>query len=145
MTARKPGRGKKYFTVAEANSALPLVRAIVQDIVELATSLRDRQERLLRMSEGGRLDEAHREEMEMLQAELERAQERMREFVQELNALGVELKDYYMGLVDFPAWQDGREVYLCWRLGEADVAHWHEIDAGFAGRQKLTAQAGTKP
>ena len=60
----------------------------------------------------------------------------MKDFVQELNALGVELKDYYTGLVDFPGWMNGHEVYLCWRLGEPEVAHWHELDAGFAGRQE---------
>ncbi len=42
----------------------------------------------------------------------------MKDYVQELHALGVELKDYYTGLVDFPAWMNGHEVYLCWRLGE---------------------------
>jgi hypothetical protein len=44
-------------------------------------------------------------------------------------------------LIDFPAWMNGREVYLCWRLGEPDVGHWHELDAGFAGRKKLSGEA----
>ena len=52
-------------------------------------------------------------------------------------AAGIELKDYFTGLIDFPCRMDGREVYLCWRLGEPEVGHWHELDAGFAGRQKL--------
>ena len=64
-------------------------------------------------------------------------QDRLREYEEELNNLGVLLKDYHTGLVDFPCWMDDHEVYLCWRLGEDEVAHWHEIDAGFAGRQKL--------
>ena len=61
----------------------------------------------------------------------------MHEYERELEQLGVELKDYYTGLIDFPCWMDGREVYLCWRLGEPDVAHWHEVTEGFAGRQTL--------
>ena len=61
----------------------------------------------------------------------------MHEYEQELKNLGIELKDYYTGLIDFPCWMDGREVYLCWRLGEPEVAYWHELEAGFAGRQKL--------
>jgi hypothetical protein len=134
--------GKKYFTVAEANATLPLVRAVVRDITELARGWRERQERLNRIQPGkrGSLSEAHQEELLQVHAEYERDQERMREFEQELKQLGVELKDYFTGLIDFPAWLDGREVYLCWRLGEPAVDHWHELEAGFAGRQKLVPE-----
>ena len=65
----------------------------------------------------------------------------MHEYEHELQQLGVELKDYFTGLIDFPCWMDGREVYLCWRLGEPEVGHWHELDDGFAGRQKLLTLA----
>ncbi len=141
MSTNKRKRGKKYFTAAEANATLPLVRSIVKDITELAVSLRDRHERLTRLGGDRRvLGEAYQEEMQTLQDDLDRAQDQMKDYVQELHALGVELKDYYTGLVDFPAWMNGHEVYLCWRLGEPEVAHWHELDAGFAGRQKLTAE-----
>ena len=61
----------------------------------------------------------------------------MHDYEGELRGLGVELKDYDIGLVDFPCWMTNREVCLCWKLGEADVGYWHEMDAGFAGRQKL--------
>jgi hypothetical protein len=76
-----------------------------------------------------------------VQAEFERDQERIQGYVQELHNLGVELKDYVTGLIDFPCWMDNREVYLCWRLGEPEVAHWHEVEAGFQGRRKLMADA----
>ena len=137
MTA--PEIGKKYFTVAEANSTLPLVRAIVRDVTELAAELRERHERLNRIKPGGRfrLSEAHDEELQQVQAELERGQEKMAEYVRELQQLGVELKDYTTGLIDFPSIMNGRVVYLCWRLGEPEVAHWHELEAGFMGRQRL--------
>src|SRR5262249_46388950 len=142
-TSNKRVRGKKYFTVGEANATLPLVRAIVKDVTELARDLRERHERLSRVRppERGMIGDAYQEELQLVQAELERDQERMQEYEQELKNLGVELKDYYTGLIDFPCWMDNREVYLCWRLGEAEVAHWHEVDAGFAGRQKLMADA----
>ncbi len=143
MAVKKPVQGKKYFTVTEANAALPLVGVIVRDITELARDLRERHERLARVrpSERGTLGDAHREEVQLVQAEFERDQERMQEFEQELKNLGVELKDYYTGLIDFPCWMNNHEIYLCWRLGEPDVAHWHEIEAGFAGRQKLLVDA----
>ncbi|HMC67246.1 MAG TPA: DUF2203 domain-containing protein [Gemmataceae bacterium] len=138
--AKKRVRGKKkYFTVAEANAALPLVRAVVSDITQLAQELRDRHERLSRVvpPERKMIGEAYREELEQVRADFERDQERMQEYVQELHKLGVELKDYFTGLVDFRCRLEDREVYLCWRLGEPEVAHWHELDAGFAGRKKL--------
>jgi hypothetical protein len=138
-----PKTGKKFFTVAEANNALPLVRAIVRDITDLARELRDRHERLNRLRPGDRfrLSDAHEEELQQVQAELERGQERMDEYVRELGQIGVELKDYFTGLIDFPSLRNGRPVYLCWRLGEAEVAYWHELEAGFAGRQKLVPDA----
>src|SRR5712692_3492570 len=143
MTVSKPVTGKKYFTVAEANAALPLVRAIVRDIAELARSLKERHERLQRVRphQRGALGEAYEEESLQVQAEFERDQERMREYERELKELGVELKDYFRGLIDFPCWMANREVYLCWRQGEAEVAYWHELEAGFAGRQKLLPDA----
>jgi hypothetical protein len=142
MSKSKPRRGKKYYTAAEANVALPLVRAIVRDISELASELRERYERLsASRPERGAMSDLHREEWQHVEEEFERGQERLRDYQQELEKLGILLKDPYSGLVDFPCWMDGHEVYLCWRLGEPEVAHWHEIDAGFAGRQKLLAGA----
>ncbi len=136
MAVKRPAKDKKFFTVAEANAALPLARAIVRDITELAQSLREHYGRL---SDGkGRLGEAHQEELQQV---IERDQGRMKEYVEELQHLGIELKDYHTGLIDFPSWRDNREVYLCWKLGEPEVAHWHELEAGFAGRQKIPAAA----
>ncbi len=140
MAARKQP-GKRYFTVSEANATLPYVRAVVRDVTELAAQLRERHERLVRLRPGerGGMTEAHREETLQAQADLERGQERMQEYEEELRKIGVELKDYFTGLIDFPSIMDGREVYLCWRLGEPEVGHWHELEAGFAGRRKLMA------
>jgi hypothetical protein len=141
MATKRHSPGKKYFTAAEANAMLPLVRAIVADIAELAHELRERHERLTHIPPARRnaLTDAHKEELELVEAEMERGQERMREFEKELRQLGVEMKDYFTGLIDFPCLMNGREVYLCWRLGEPEVQHWHELEDGFAGRQKLLA------
>jgi hypothetical protein len=139
MKAQKHSTAKKFYTVDEANATLPLVRSILRDITELAQELRERNERLSRVKvpTPSAMGDAHREELEEMQAELERGQERMREYEQELKNLNVELKDYVTGLIDFPCWMDGRAVYLCWRLGEPEISFWHEIDSGFAGRKKL--------
>lgn len=143
MRKRKVKPAKKFFTPAEANATLPLVRAIIRDVTELAASLRDRHERLQRAQPEQNtpgLGE-HLDELRVAQADFEREQERLSEYQQELQKLGVELKDPFKGLVDFPCWMENREVCLCWHHGEPEVAHWHEIDAGFAGRQKLMVDA----
>jgi len=142
MVSSKPGRRRKYFTPAQANATLPLVRAIVQDITELARSIRDRHDRLTRIWGGPKtsLGDAYQEELQQIQAALDRDQEKMLEFETELNGLGIELKDYGRGLIDFPSMRDDREVYLCWQLGEPEVAYWHELDAGYAGRQRIMAE-----
>jgi hypothetical protein len=137
MNAQKKSR-KKFYTVEEANAALPLLRSILRDVTELAQELRERHDRLARIPvAAGSGKNPYSEEMDEIQADLERGQEKMHEYEEELKNLHVELKDYYTGLVDFPCWMEDRAVYLCWRLGEPEVAHWHELDAGFAGRQKL--------
>jgi hypothetical protein len=143
MPRRKPDRDKKYFTAEQANRALPLVRAIVSDVAALAAELRGLQERLAKSQQPRRkdgLEGAYAEEWQHAQHQLQQGAARMEEYLDELRELGVELKGWD-GLVDFPCWMDDREVYLCWKLGEPEVAHWHEIDAGFAGRQKLLATA----
>jgi hypothetical protein len=137
-TASRKRPKKKLYSVAEANAVLPLLRAILRDVTTLANDLRERYERLQRLQQTeGRLDQAHQEEVQQLIEEFERGQEKMHEYEHELEKLGIELKDYYTGLVDFRHMHEGREVYLCWRLGEPDVAHWHELNSGFSGRQKL--------
>jgi hypothetical protein len=134
------GRTRKYFTIDQANATLPLVRAIVGDIAELTRSLRERQDRLSRLqaTTPRGMGDVYREELDQARAEFDRDQERLADYAQELAGLGVELKDCDTGLVDFLSRMNGREVYLCWRLGEPEVEHWHELQAGFAGRKKLT-------
>jgi hypothetical protein len=142
MKSQKRARRHKYFTVAEANTMLPLLRSILRDVTELANSLRDRQDRLKRLRQDSKtLGQSYHEELEQVEAGLDQDQEQMHNYIQELHDLGVELKDPFTGLIDFRAILDEREVYLCWRLGEAEVAHWHELDSGFAGRQPIMENA----
>lgn len=133
---------RQYFSVASANQTLPLVRAIVSDIVELYGEVRDREERLTRITRGrskdSRPDDLYTEEVEQVRQDLERDVERLQGFIDELQELGVEFKDPVMGLVDFPAKRDGKEVCLCWKLGEPSVDYWHTVESGFQGRQPLS-------
>jgi hypothetical protein len=133
---------KKYFTADEANQTLPLVRAIVGDIVDLYGDVHDRRERLAKIRQlpgsANRDDNSvYGEELQQIEIELDKDIERLKEFGEELRGLGVELKDPLVGLIDFPTLVDGREAYLCWRLGEDEIGFWHELDTGFSGRQSL--------
>lgn len=135
---------KRIYTIEEANSALPLVRAIVTDIVTKYGEVSERKSRLdqireSRKSSGRGPHDLYREELVQVEEELDKEITRLQEFIEELDNLGVELKDISRGLIDFRGMMDGREVYLCWMLGEEEVGHWHELDAGFAGRHSLLA------
>lgn len=139
---------KKYFSVEEANHALPLVRSIVGDIVSFYSDLHERHDRLQAVkrrnsASRGSMPPEYNEELTQMEADLHRDAEKLQGYISELQALGVELKDLSKGLVDFPGLVEGREVCLCWMLGESEVAFWHELDAGFTGRQSL--MAGTSP
>lgn len=128
---------RRYFTVDEANRTLPLVRRIVEDIV---TEYRRWKEQLYRYelaaardrAEGGESSDAER-----LRREVEVIAHRINGYIEELAPVGCTLKGFEEGLVDFRSRLDGRDILLCWKLGEREVAHWHEMDAGYAGRQPL--------
>ena len=137
MKTKQRPKQRKTYTLAEANAMLPLLRAILRDVTALAVELRDRYEILNRLQKTEGMDKAHKEEVQQLIEEFERGQDRMHEYEFELEKLNVELKDYYTGLIDFRHMKDGREVYLCWKLGEDAVTHWHELSDGFSGRQKI--------
>lgn len=134
---------RRYYTVDEANNALPLVKAIVADIVRQFREVRDRKERLdlIRKRPQRAEKSVWAEEVNQIEEELEKDVKVLQGYVDELTRLGIELKDLDKGLIDFWGKMDGRDVYLCWMLGEEEVAHWHEIEAGFAGRQSLMAES----
>jgi hypothetical protein len=132
---------RRLFTVEEANAALPLVRAIVADLAGLSREVIDRRRRLSLLLDGRTADsgDPYREELVQIVGELDKDSRCLREYAEELRALGVEPTSGPQGLVDFPAVVDGRNVRLCWKLGEPEVCYWHEVDAGFRERRPLAA------
>ena len=139
----------KFFSVEEANKAMPLVKAIVGDIVRQFQVVNELKHRLSSVQGERRrpANDPYAEETAQSQAELDGEESKLATYIDELTRLGVELKGPD-GLCDFPSLRDGREVYLCWRLGETQVTHWHEKTAGFAGRQPLdrpSSKPGHRP
>ncbi len=132
-----------FYTVESANRALPLVRAIVRDVIAQWEVVSELERRLVPLSGANHSPGAHDfygEELASQRAELETEKGRLCGYLIELDRLGVELKSVESGLCDFPSYRDGREICLCWNLGESAVAHWHELDAGFAGRRPLAIE-----
>jgi hypothetical protein len=131
----------RLFTIEEANQCLPLVRAITGDLVQLANEVVERRQRLAMLTAGRDRQEGnpYSDELVAIESEIEKDAIRLRGYIDELVELGVEPKSAIDGLVDFPSLMDGRIVLLCWKLGEPEVMHWHELEAGFAGRQALGA------
>ncbi len=124
------------FTVEQANQTLPLVRKIVEDVVTQHRRWREAILELDLVASTARPDDP-RDRAEQLDREAQVLARELDSFQRELDALGIQLKDRRLGLVDYPSEMGGRHVLLCWRLGEPEVQYWHETDSGFAGRQPL--------
>lgn len=130
----------KTFTVEQANRTLPLVRRIVADIVALYPRWRECVAELELLAATSRAD-APDPRSALLERQAQARAEEIEGCIREIRALGIEYKlPLDAGLVDFPGVIGGRSVYLCWRYGENAVEFWHDLDAGFAGRQPLTPQ-----
>jgi hypothetical protein len=131
---------QRYFTADEANELLPEVRAVAEDLVEHRLAARavaaERAQLVTRIAgNGGDFDPQEPRELE---EDFERETVAMAEAVEKLERLGVIVKDADRGLVDFPALREsGEEVLLCWQVGEDEIAYWHGLEEGFAGRKPL--------
>jgi hypothetical protein len=124
----------KLFTLDEANSLLPSVRPIVKSIQKSHRRLITFQTAAKQAAQGaetggGGMTNGPRYAALLLDLSSHAGQ---------LESLGIQLKDYQQGLIDFPSMRDGRVVLLCWKADEGDkLEWWHDVEAGFAGRQPL--------
>ncbi|HMJ24728.1 MAG TPA: DUF2203 domain-containing protein [Pyrinomonadaceae bacterium] len=124
----------KLFTIEEANSLLSSVRPIVKSIQRSHRRVISFQTTAQHAAEGaenggGGMTQGPRYANLLIELSLGAGQ---------LESLGVQLKDYSQGLIDFPSMRDGRVVLLCWKADEGDqLEWWHDLEAGFGGRQPL--------
>lgn len=123
----------KVFTVSEANDLIPSVRPklkLIQAYYKKLANLREPAKAAAAASEFGGGMEGGSGYVKTLYE--------IGKVTTELHDLGIQLKDYTRGLIDFPSMMEGRIVLLCWQLGEGDeIEWWHEVEAGFSGRQPL--------
>ena len=130
----------KRFTLAEAQTLIPSVDRLMRQAIELkagyATAERrvnSHQQRIVLM--GGIL--ADRAKVRESLERRDQAAASLRAVIEEVQQLGCVVKDLDIGLVDFPTFFQGREVYLCWKLGEPSIGFWHGVEEGFAGRKAI--------
>jgi hypothetical protein len=123
---------RRLFTLEQANALLPTIQPLLEQAIEARQKILDVQPELWPILEkavnngGARKAGAVLVHFEVIQRVVETITEQ-----------GIEIKDINTGLIDFPSERDGRVVYLCWRLGESEIGYWHDLDAGFDGRQPL--------
>ena len=115
----------KYFTPLQARKTLPLVRKIVKDILDTTREIK-----LIADDLNGKIEE---------NAAVKKMVEQVNGFMSELEEIGCYYKDwnFTIGLVDFPAVIDDKDVFLCWKSDEEDILYYHEMEAGFAGRKLI--------
>ena len=121
----------KRYTVEAAEKTLPYVRAIVDEACEIYVEIRKKGD------EHTQMDESRERERQDLRDEIRAGADRLRECCLEIERLGADLKDYEIGLVDYPAQLDDDEIYLCWKRGEERITHWHPTEAGFSSRKPI--------
>jgi hypothetical protein len=130
----------RHFTLAGARAMLPAVGRLIRESVqakarysEAETFLQNLSQRILLLG-GLSVDISVAEAMK---TQKESSGEALKQSLEKIEQMGVLVKDLDVGLVDFPTLYLGEEVYLCWRMDEKDIEHWHEVHEGFAGRKEI--------
>jgi hypothetical protein len=127
----------KYFSLAEANATLPLVSRVVDDIIGRYPVWRDLVARYELVAAQSRPEWGESAEQVRLRTDIEAVAREISGYLAELEQIGCVFKGFDQGLVDFYGWLDGREVLWCWKVGEKRIEHWHDVDAGYTGRQRV--------
>ena len=129
----------RIFTLQDANGLLPWLERTFARLAPVQQQLTDRQRQLmelLRERQGNGSAGKHNLALEVQQA-VDELGRQLQESLTEITGEGILVRDVSRGLVDFPSIRDGREVYLCWVLGEEEIGFWHETNTGFSSRQAI--------
>jgi len=132
---------ERTFTLREAQDLLPVLESLLRSAID--------GKKLIESVDGEFQELAHRVflrgglfvnvvQTARRKAEREKAIQRVKDAIAEIDATGVQVKDLDIGLLDFPCEVEGRTVLLCWKLGEQGITHWHGVSEGFAGRKPIT-------
>ena len=130
----------RTFTLDEAQTLLPVLESLLRSAIDGKKLIESVDAELQELAHrvflrGGIL--VNIVHMARRKAEREKAIQRVKDAIAEIDATGVQVKDLDIGLLDFPCEVDGRTVLLCWKLGEKSITHWHGVTEGFAGRKPI--------
>src|SRR5918995_6375451 len=130
----------RFFDIDAANEALtevePLLATLADQRAELIR-LRDRALAAHSSASGAGSAKDDREETQLIRLRMQGIIDQMAAAVARIDALGITLRDIERGLIDFPALAEGRQVWLCWQLGETGIGFWHDLETGFGSRRPL--------
>src|ERR671918_580582 len=129
----------RFFDIDAANEALTEVGPLLATLADQRAELIRLRDRTLaaQTSPGGGQPESDVEEAQRIRLRMQGIVDQMAAAVAQIDRLGITLRDIERGLIDFPALTSGRQVWLCWQLGEESVAFWHELETGFGSRRPL--------
>jgi hypothetical protein len=130
----------KTFSLDEAQALLPVLESLLKRAIDARTQAADIELELQQLARhvamtGGAMVNVVK--IARQRALIEEHIQTVKESLEEMNAIGVQVKDLETGLLDFPCRIDGETVLLCWRMGEDSITHWHTVDSGFRGRQPI--------
>ena len=123
---------ERVFTLAEAQGLIPRLRSLIEEISEAWNRIRELNPEIQKARDAAAFDGFSKFGVEYVEAV-----SHLMLLIHQVKDMGVILKDADKGLCDFPYMRQGRVVYLCWQLGEERIEYWHDIEAGFAGREPL--------
>lgn len=129
----------KFFTLDEARAVLPEIKSIVEKLQNTKKALDVFKNIEIEYGDESVLDDINTTK---INKEFHRLSYQFFQGIDRLEVLGCMLKDINTGLVDFYSIVDGEEIFFCWRLGEQDIMHWHDLEAGFRGRMPITSLLG---
>lgn len=140
----------RFYDLDRANARVPELREILEslrsqlaELTRLRDAVLDRQSAVEAATEAGSAgpgraaDDEPGDELRLIRLRMQGLIDQMQAGVARIDGLGITLRDIPTGLIDFPALAGGRQIWLCWRLGEEDVEWWHEVSAGFSDRRPL--------
>lgn len=129
----------RLFSLEEANRLIPVLEPLLAALADKKAEILAKQAELTALLKTAEAPSGERRADRVVRGkeELKFIAEEFNVSLHEVSRLGCLVKDVDLGLVDFPTLHQGREAFLCWRRGEPTVAHWHELDEGFAGRKPL--------
>jgi hypothetical protein len=130
----------RRFTLGEARQLLPLVGRLLREAVALKAEYQEAERQIQALSGqitlmGGMV--VDRTRVLAARSQRDESASRLKSALEQVQGVGCVIKDLDIGLVDFPTLFKGREVYLCWKLGEEDITYWHGVEEGFAGRKPI--------